>query len=189
MIRINLAPREARRRGAGFTLPSLSLGVGLNLGLLFGVIYILAVLGLGYHWWSLAAQESRLRAEVARGQQELTALKATLGQGANVRAQLADFKKRVEVIEALTRGQGRPIVLFDAFADVIPTDLWITGMEERDSVLKVTGSAFSTTAVSDLMSNLRSSGRFKSIDIVVSRQDLAKTPSLVTFEVTCRFES
>ena len=73
--------------------------------------------------------------------------------------------------------------------DVVPRDLWITGMEERDSVLKLTGSAFSTTAVSDLMSNLRSSGRFKSIDIVISRQDLAKTPSMVTFEVTCRFES
>ena len=74
--------------------------------------------------------------------------------------------------------------LLDSFADVVPRDLWITGMEERDSVLKLTGSAFSTTAVSDLMSNLRSSGRFKSIDIVISRQDLAKSPSMVTFEVT-----
>jgi len=189
MIRINLAPREARRRGAGFKLPSLSVGVGLNLGLLFGVVYILAVVGLGYAWWSLSAEESRLTAEIGRANQELTSLKATLGQGANVKARLADFKKRVEVIEALTKGQSRPIVLFDAFADVVPQDLWITGMEERDAVLKVTGSAFSTTAVSDLLSNLRSSGRFRDIDIVVSRQDLAKTPSLVTFEVTCRFES
>ena len=48
MIRINLAPREARRRAGGFTLPSLSLGVGLDLGLIFGVLYVLAVLGVGY---------------------------------------------------------------------------------------------------------------------------------------------
>jgi Tfp pilus assembly protein PilN len=189
MIRINLAPREARRRTGGFTLPSLSLGVGLDLGLIFGVLYVLAVLGVGYAWWSLSAQESRLNAEIARGNQELASLKVTLGQGANVKAQLADFKKRVEVLEKLLKGQSRPIALLDSFADVVPRDLWITGMEERDSVLKLTGSAFSTTAVSDLMSNLRSSGRFKSIDIVISRQDLAKTPSMVTFEVTCRFES
>ena len=189
MIRINLAPREARRRGAGFKLPSLSLGVGLNLGVIFGVVYILAAAGVGYAWWSLSAQESRLSGEIARGNQEMASLKTTLGQGANVKARLADFKKRVEVIEALMKGQSRPIVLFDAFADVVPRDLWITGMEERDSVLKVTGSAFSTTAVSDLLSNLRSSGRFKDIDIVISRQELAKTPSMVTFEVTCRFES
>jgi len=40
-----------------------------------------------------------------------------------------------------------------------------------------------------LMTNLRASGKFKDVDIVVSRQDLAKVPRLVTFEVTCRFES
>jgi Tfp pilus assembly protein PilN len=79
--------------------------------------------------------------------------------------------------------------MLDAFADVVPRDLWITSMEEKGAVLKLTGTAYSTTAVSDLMSNLRSSGKFKEIDIVVSRQDLAKTPSVVTFEVTCRFES
>ena len=189
MIRINLAPSEARRRSAGFKLPSLNLGAGLNLGVVFGVVYLLALGGLGYTWLSLHMEESRLEGEIARASQELASLKVTLGKGANVKARLADYKKRVEVIEALTKGQARPIVLFDSFADVVPRDLWITGMEERESQLKVTGSAFSTTAVSDLMANLRSSGRFKSIDIVISRQDLDKTPSLVTFEVTCRFES
>ena len=118
MIRINLAPREARRRAGGFTLPSLSLGVGLDLGLIFGVLYVLAVLGVGYAWWSLSAQESRLNAEIARGNQELASLKVTLGQGANVKAQLADFKKRVEVLEKLLKGQSRPIALLDSFADV-----------------------------------------------------------------------
>ena len=62
-------------------------------------------------------------------------------------------------------------------------------MEEKGNVLKVAGAAFSPVAVSDLMANLRASGKFKEVDIVVSRQDLAKTPRLVTFEVTCRFES
>jgi hypothetical protein len=38
------------------------------------------------------------------------------------------------------------------------------------------------------MANLRASGKFKEVEIVVSRQDLGKSPQLVTFEVTCRFE-
>ena len=45
-----------------------------------------------------------------------------------------------------------------------------------------------TTAVSDFMSNLKATGKFKDVDIVVSRQAIDKTPSLVTFEVTCKFE-
>jgi len=185
MIRINLAPVEARRRRSGFKIPMPS----PNLAWLFGVLYILAAAGVGYYWLDLTQTESKLAGDLDRGTKELQSHKATLGQGANVKAQISDIQKRVQVIEELMKGQARSIVMLDAFADVVPRDLWITSMEERGSVLKLNGAAYSTTAVSDLMSNLRSSGKFKEIDLVVSRQDLAKTPSVVTFEVTCRFES
>ncbi len=185
MIRINLAPAEGRRRRSGFKIPIPS----PNLAWLFGVLYIVAAVGLGFYLMGLHQTETKLTNDLDRGNRELQALKTTLGQGANVKAQLADIQKRVTVIEGLVKGQAHSIVMLDAFADVVPRDLWITSMEEKGAVLKLHGTAYSTTAVSDLMSNLRSSGKFKEIDIVVSRQDLAKTPSVVTFEVTCRFES
>ena len=185
MIRINLAPVEARRRRAGFKFPMPT----PNLAWLFGVLYILAIAGVGYYWLGLMQTETKLTGDLDRGNKELQSLKATLGQGANVKAQLTDIQKRVAVIEELMKGQAHSIVMLDAFADVVPRDLWITTMEEKGSALKLTGTAYSTTAVSDLMSNLRASGKFKEIDLIVSRQDLSKTPSVVTFEVTCKFES
>ncbi|PYM27617.1 MAG: hypothetical protein DMD78_01735 [Candidatus Rokuibacteriota bacterium] len=184
MIRINLAPVEARRRGPAF---SLSLPP-LNLGVVFAIVYVATVGGIGVYWWSLVAEETRIAAEVDRLARELQSLKATLGAGANVKGQLGEVKRRVDILEELTRGQGRSIALLDAFADTVPTDLWITGLEQRDAQLKLNGTAFSTTAVSDFMSNLKASGKFKDVDIVVSRQAIDKTPSLVTFEVTCKFE-
>ena len=75
-----------------------------------------------------------------------------------------------------------------AFASVLPNDLWITGFEEKSLQLKITGSAFSTTAIADFMANLRASGKFKEVDLVISRRDLARPTPLVTFEVTCRYE-
>ena len=185
MIRINLAPAESRRRRSGIKIPIPS----PNLAWLFGVLYIVAAVAIGYYWMGLNQTEAKLTGDLDRGNRELQSLKATLGQGANVKAQLTDVQKRVAVLEGLVKGQAHSIVMLDAFADVVPRDLWITSMEEKGAVLKLAGTAYSTTAVSDLMSNLRSSGKFKDIDIVVSRQDLAKTPSVVTFEVTCRFES
>lgn len=184
MIRINLAPSGSagRRRSIRIGLP------GFNLGLLFGVVYVVAAVGIGGYWWTLDREETRLRGEVDRANQELIVLKATIGQNAKVKDQLAELKKRLEAINTLTQNQSRPIRLLDAFVESVPRDLWITGIEEKSAVLKVSGSAFSTTAVADLMANLKSSGKFKDVDIVVSRQDLAKTPRLVTFEVTCRFE-
>jgi Tfp pilus assembly protein PilN len=150
MIRINLAPAEARRR-----MPSMSLSVPtFNLGVLFGILYFVAVAGLGLYWYGLASEESTLTADIDRLNRELASLKTTL----------------------------------DSFIDTVPRDLWITGLEQKESVLKLNGTAFSTTAVSDFMSNLKSSGKFKDVDIVISRQAIDKTPSLVSFEVTCRIE-
>ena len=184
MIRINLAPPRARQgiRDFQFRMPS------FNLGMLFLILYAAAVAGIGGYWWMLSSTETRLAGEVARANRELAMLQPVASQVQKVKDQLGDLKKRVKVIEDLTKNQGRLIRVFDAFAGVVPNDLWITKMEERENVLKVTGAAFTPAAVSDLMSNLRASGKFKDVDIVVSRQDLAKTPRLVTFEVTCRVE-
>ena len=184
MIRINLAPVEARRRRPGVSLSMPS----FNLGIMFAIIYVVALGGVGYYWWSLQAEETRTAADVDRLNREITALKATLGAGASVKGQLTEVKRRVAILEELTRGQGRSIALLDTFVDTVPRDLWITSFEQKEAVLKLSGTAFSTTAVSDFMTNLKGSGKFKEVDIVVSRQALDKTPSLVTFEVTCKFE-
>lgn len=184
MIRINLAPVEARRRGPSFSFAM----PALNLGVVFAVVYAAALGSVAFYWWSLQAEESRITADVERLNRELQTLKVKLGEGANVKGQLAEVKRRVEILEELTRGQSRSIALLDNFADAVPRDLWITGLEQKEFLLKLNGTAFSTTAVSDFMSNLKASGKFKDVDIVVSRQAIDKTPSLVTFEVTCKFE-
>jgi type IV pilus assembly protein PilN len=184
MIRINLAPERGRRRGAGF---SLSLPA-FNMAWLFGVVYLALLLGVGVYWWILVSTKASLTADIDRAQRDLAALKAQIGQETKVKELANELRKRVDVIESITKAQGRPIQLLEAFASVIPSDLWITGFEERGGQLKVAGSAFSATAVADFMSNLRASGKFKDVDLVVSRRDLARPSPLVTFEVTCRFE-
>ena len=189
MIRINLAPPDRRpRRGGGepgfrLRLPE------INLGIVFGILYVVAVLGLAGWWWQLVGQEADLTKRIADGTTELESLKARIGKAGKIKEQVAELRKRIDAIQDLTKSQQRPIILFDALADMVPRDLWLTGLEERGALLRITGTSYSTTAVSDFMANLKSSGRFKDVDILLSRQDLAKTPRLVTFEVTCRFES
>ena len=186
MIRINLAPETTRRRGVGgFRFPTLP---AFNLGWLFGILYVVAVVGIGVYWWSLSSEESDLTAKVDHANKELAQLKVAIGQGSQVKDQAAELRKRLVVLEELTKSQAKPIVLVDIFANMVPKDLWVTGFEERDSRVKVSGSAFSTSAVADFMQNLEKSGKFKLVDIVVSRRDLARPTPLVTFEVTFRFE-
>jgi type IV pilus assembly protein PilN len=184
VIRINLAPPTQRRRARDFRLAMPS----INLGVVFLVVYIAAASGITIYWAQLYREEARLTDEIARAKSELDRLKPITAQASKVKEQLADLQKRVKTIEDLTKDQSKPIRVLDAFSKVMPNDLWVTRMEERGNMLKVTGTAFSASAVSDLMANLRASGRFKEVEIVLSRQDLTKSPRLVTFEVTCRFE-
>ena len=184
MIRINLAPPTARQgRGFRLSLPS------FNVGMLFLVVYLVVGAVVGAYWWQLSKEATRLTDEVEQANRELAMLKPITDQSSRVKDQLADLQKRVRTITDLTKNQAKPIRMFDAFASVVPNDLWVTRMEEKGNILKVSGTAFSSVAVSDLMANLRASGKFKDVDIVLSRQDLGRSPRLVTFEVTCRFES
>ena len=185
MIRINLAPEKKRRRGVSFRLPTLP---AFNLGWLFLILYVVAGGGIGTYWWSLSGEESKLAADVERANRELAQLQATINQGSQVKNQAAELRKRLVGLEDLLTSQTRSIILLDSFADTIPKDLWITGLDQSGAKLKVLGSAFSASAVADFMANLRASGKFKDVDIVVSRRDLGRPSPLVTFEVTCRFE-
>jgi Tfp pilus assembly protein PilN len=186
MIRINLAPERGRRRRVGLGL-NISLP-GFNLGLLFGIVYLAAMLGIAGYWWTLRATEQRLDAEIAQAKRDIDQLKIQIGQENKMKDMAAELRKRIDVIETLTKNQARPIVLVDAFANTVPPDLWITGFEEKNAALKISGSATSSVAISNFMTNLRKTGKFKDVDIVVTRQDLARPSPLVTFEVTCRFE-
>ncbi len=183
-IRINLAPPETRRRRA-FTLnvqlPEFNVGLGI------AIACAVVVLALGTYYYALSHQESMLQSAVQRAAGELQTIRVSLGQSGKVRGQLDELRERLEAIQTLTRNQARPIALFDAIADAVPKDLWLTGLEDKVSDLKVTGTAFSAIAVADFLSNLRTSGRFKEVDLVSSKQDLAKSPRLVTFEAACRF--
>ena len=182
MIRINLAPpRELR----GVRL----IGPQLNLALLFGAAALALVTVLGASAWYLTREEQRLSMEIDFGARELTALRSIVGPAAKMKEHLLDLQARLRVIGALTVDQSRPLSLVDAFADAVPADLWITAFEDRETLLRVKGSAFSSTAVSNFMTALRASGKFEDIDIIVSKRDLEKAPSVVTFEVTCRFRT
>jgi Tfp pilus assembly protein PilN len=176
VIKINLAPPVERpRRGR----PSpVALGAAS-----------VAVLG-GVGWWyaALTRGEAHQAEQVAILNRELTILQAMLGRGEGAREAMNDLTRRTQAIHELTRGQGIALRILDAVVDVVPPDLSLASLEARGLELRAAGSARSARAVADFTANLRASGKFKDVEIVMSKQDLGKTPpGPVSFEVTCRF--
>jgi Tfp pilus assembly protein PilN len=111
-----------------------------------------------------------------------------IAEGERFRQDKELLERRVNAIELVARHQTRPVYLLDAVLDTLPKDLWLTRMEEKGAQLRFAGTAYSATALSDFMANLKASGKFKDVDIVDAKQDLTKSPRLITFEVVTRFE-
>ena len=186
MIKINLAPPVERRRGV--SLPS------FNLGWLFGILWVVAVVVVAGWWWSLDGEVGRLQREITTQQVELDRLKQVIAAGEQVKRTKAELDRRVNALEGIARTQARPVHLLDYVPNVLSKDLWLTRIEEKldrekqRKVLTFVGSTYSSTALADFMANLRGTGKFRDVEIVESRQDLTQSPRTITFEVTCRFE-
>jgi type IV pilus assembly protein PilN len=181
MIRINLAPPSTKRR-VSLSIPS------FNLGMLFGAVALGLVLVLGGWWWSLSAEIKRLNTEIAENKKQADRLKVVIAEGQRFRRDKEMLERRINAIELVARHQTRPVYLLDAVLDTLPKDLWLTRMEEKGTQLRFAGTTYSATALSDFMANLKASGKFKDVDIVDAKQDLTKSPRLITFEVVTRFE-
>jgi len=181
MIRINLAPPSGKK-GVGLSILS------FNLGTLFGAAALVLVVVLGGWWWSLSAEIKRLNTEIAENKKQADRLKVVIAEGQRFRDDKEMLEHRVNAIELVARRQTRPVYLLDAVLDTLPKDLWLTRMEEKGTQLRFAGTTYSATALSDFMANLKATGKFKDVDIVDAKQDLTKSPRLITFEVVTRFE-
>jgi type IV pilus assembly protein PilN len=179
MIRINLAPPSAKK---AFAVPD------FNLGMLFGALALGLILIIGGYWWMLSGEIRRLNAEIAENKKQAEQLKVVIAEGQRFRRDKEALERRVNAIDIVARQATRPVYLLDAVADQLPKDLWLTRMEEKGTQLKFAGSTYSATALSDFMSNLKASGKFRDVDIVDAKQDLTKSPRMITFEVVARFE-
>src|SRR5215471_12825068 len=164
MIRINLAPPPEKTRMADLSSP-----VGLHLGLVYGALFLLLVGALGAYWWKMAGDVATLEREIAANEREKAGLQKGIVEGQRFKQETSELERRV-----------------NAMADMVPADVWLTRIEEKGQQLRLAGAAYSPVAISDFMSNLKASGRFRDVDLVESRQDLAKASRLITFEVSCR---
>jgi Tfp pilus assembly protein PilN len=182
MVRINLAPpRDGKRRAAAG-------GPSPRLGLIFGLLAVLLVAGLGAYAWKLSADIATFQAATQQNQEELDRLRPVIAEHQRYRQEKEELERRVNAIEAVARSQARPTYLMDALADTLPADLWLTRMEEKGQQLRLAGTTYSSVTLADFMARLKASGTFKDVDLVESRQDLTKSPRTITFEVSCRFE-
>ena len=188
MIRINLLglPRQkkGKRGAAAAAVPDMpgegpSIVVFLLIGLILGG-------GVLYYFSNDASKTSQKLAD------EMTAANSEAARLSTVKTKYEDrkkeadaFEKRVKVIDQLRSAQSGPVTLLNTIGDSVNnTDaVWLSEMTENGTTLNIDGTALSTVAVANLITTLKHTGYFKTVEIKSAAQDPA-TKEMTAFQFT-----
>ena len=174
MIRINLLPvRVSKKKVAGRQK--------LLLALLMTVLVFIG----NWFWTSsrasdLAARQDKLR----RTRDEIAQLERIIGEVKNIKAQQAELKDKLAVLEKLRAGRQGPVRMLDDLATIIPKKLWLRKMEEKGGAVTFDGTASTIDDVSAFMSALRRSQYFTSVELKKTAAKADKQFRTVEFTVT-----
>lgn len=177
MIRINLLPREERQTRRAIQLP--------KIGTLMPVLVLLLVVAL-FAAVSVfqTLQIGRLKADIARAEQEAEKLKPQIQTIQDLTQKREELQHRLTVIADLDKGRLHGVKLVDELSRCAPEYLWLTSYEESANKVQIEGVTFSNLLVADFMTRLEASALYGSVDLLVAEKGIIDQRNVVKFKVT-----
>jgi type IV pilus assembly protein PilN len=187
MIRINLlaAERERGKKKAVFGTAGQKLTIGCS------IILVLAVVFIGWRYWSLGRQSAQLDAEITAAQEETARLRSVIEQVQQFEQRKAQLQQRVVLIEQLRKGQTGPVHMLDQISRALPPMLWLTELKQTGDDVVIDGRTTVLTSLTDFVTSLEASGYFKkSIDIVntTTEAGTGSVSELIKFTIKASFQ-
>ena len=190
MIRINLlgSPKPKGKKGPAFNMPSFEVG---NLGgpmiQVAAVLLIAGALNAGY-WYQLDREKKSIEVRALVAEQKNRELAAVKVRYLERQRQADAYKHRVDVIDQLRSNQSGPVSLLAMIGDTVngTEAVWLNSMQDQGASVAIDGTALSSDAVANLISNLQKTGFFRNIEIKESYQDDGvKDMQAFQFTLTC----
>lgn len=190
MIRINLlgAPKPKGKKSPAISMPSFEVGnLGGPLVQVAAVLLIAGAVNAGY-WYQLNREKKAIATSMQRAEaknRELADIKTRYME----RQRQADaYKRRVDVIDQLRNNQTGPVSLLSMIGDTVngTEAVWLNSMQDQGANVAIDGTALSSDAVANLITNLQKTGYFRNIEIKESFQDdTIKDMQAFQFTLTC----
>ena len=190
MIRINLlgSPKPKGKKGPAFNMPSFEVGnLGGPLVQVAAVLVIAGALNFGY-WYQLDREKKSIEVRALVAEQKNRELAAVKVRYLERQRQADSYKHRVDVIDQLRANQAGPVSLLAMIGDTVngTEAVWLNSMQDQGASVAIDGTALSSDAVANLISNLQKTGFFRNIEIKESFQDEAvKDMQAFQFTLTC----
>jgi Tfp pilus assembly protein PilN len=190
MIRINLlgSPKPKGKQGPAISMPSFELGSWAGpLVQVAAVLLIAGALNFGY-WYKLDQEKKSIELQTRIAEQKNHELADIKAKFLERQKQAENYKRRVDVIDQLRAGQSGPVNLLSTIGDTIngTEAVWLNSMSDQGASVAIDGTALSSDAVANLISNLQKTGFFKNIEIKETYQDEGvRDMQAFQFTLTC----
>ena len=188
MIRINLlAVERDRNKKKAVTLGT----TGQKLTIGCSLIVVMALMFMGWRYWTIGHESSQLDAAISAAQQETLRLHSVIQQVQEFEQRKAQLQQRVVLIEQLRKGQTGPVHMLDQISQALPSMLWLTELKQVGPDVIIDGKCTTLTGLTEFVSNLEASGYFKrSVEIVNTTSEAAAPPAneLIKFTVRAVFQ-
>src|SRR6202140_5237446 len=190
MIRINLlgSPKPKGKKGPAFNMPTFEFG---NLGgPMVQVAAVLLIAGAvnGGYWYQLDREQKSIELKLRVAEQKNRELADIKVRYMERQRQADSYKRRVDVIDQLRANQSGPVNLLSMIGDTVngTEAVWLNSMLDQGASVAIDGTALSSDAVANLISNLQKTGYFRNIEIKESFQDeTVKDMQAFQFTLTC----
>ena len=190
MIRINLlgGAKPKGKKGPAISMPSFEFG---NLGgpmiQVAGVLLIAVAINAGY-WYQLDREKKSIEVKARVAEQKNRELAEIKAKYLERQKQADSYKRRVDVIDQLRANQAGPVNLLSTIGDTVNSTeaVWLVSMQDQGANVAIDGTALSSDAVANLISNLQKTGYFRNIEIKETLQDSnVKDMQAFQFTLTC----
>lgn len=192
MIRINLSgkPKQKSKRAAGGAPVEFETGGSPNsVNTLIAIVVLAVSVGaIWYYMGQFKKQAESISQQMLAAQREAQSLAQTKARFEQRQKIKDEYESRVKVIDALRASQSGPVELLTMVSSTVnhTDEVWLNSMSDGGTNVNVDGTALSTNAVANLMTNLMKTGYFKSVEIKETYQDeQEKKIQAFNFTLTC----
>ncbi|MFQ5736635.1 MAG: PilN domain-containing protein [Thermodesulfobacteriota bacterium] len=163
MIRINLLPVRAAKKKESVRFQLTVAGLA--------TFFIIALMSVFYI--AVRSDASSLRADIDKSRQELSALKAKIGQLSRIKHQKKVVEDKLQIIKKLEAQRTGPVEMFGKLSAAIPRKAWLHSVNERGAVTTLVGYAAGDEVVAEFMRRLQRQG-IGSVELEVAQRGVEK---------------
>jgi Tfp pilus assembly protein PilN len=192
MIKINLLEtakgKNKRSGGGGPSMPSMEMGDMGSPKLKVLLLLVAVALLNGSYWLRLDHQAKAIATQMSAAEQKNRELADVKARFLERQVQADNYKRRVDVIDGLRKGQSGPVNLLAMLGETVNNTeaVWLSKMDDTGANVNLEGTALSTDAVANLIANLQKTGFFKNVEIKETFQDeQIKDMQAFQFTLTC----